>query len=497
MSGRQRVSLCMIVRDEEHNLEACLAPVAHLFDEIIIIDTGSHDRTVEIARRFTQHVHHLEWCDDFAAARNVSLRHATGDWIFWLDADDRISPENVERLKATLGSLPNHPVEYMMDVVCRPPTLGAPETLISHPRLFRRHADLHWHGRVHEQLRPCPITLGFEVVYSDVRIEHVGYADAAVRQKKRRRDLRLLRMDYAVDPEDASTLFHLGQICAELGTAEESRKYLSRLLEAGRPPCDCMRAVFATLCELALAEGKFQEALAIADRALAMFPRNPRLMYLLAEALYELDQYAAAESALREIINLPETLEYHAGAPNQLQRKLAPQSLGELLRIQGKYAAAEAVLRKVVTEFPDHTIAWHTLGRVYVDTGNVPKLDEARAMLERCLEGRVFSLLLLAAWQLVRGEPEAAGPVLDELIAAAPLMPMPRIMRTMLLDRHGAPLADRLRAYRDVLRVQPGNAHAQAIVSQLEAEIERSTKQPAFAAIGPQDWCSLSIVGSG
>ena len=79
----------MIVRDEERNLEACLAPIAALFDEIVIVDTGSLDRTKEIARQFNARVFDFEWSDDFSAARNESMRHATGEWIFWLDADDR------------------------------------------------------------------------------------------------------------------------------------------------------------------------------------------------------------------------------------------------------------------------------------------------------------------------------------------------------------------------------------------------------------------------
>src|SRR6478736_8097581 len=100
----------MIVRDEEQNLEACLAPIADLFDEIVIVDTGSTDGTKEIARRFTPHVHDFPWCDDFSAARNESLKYATGDWIFWLDADDRLSPENVARLSNLLDQeLTDHP----------------------------------------------------------------------------------------------------------------------------------------------------------------------------------------------------------------------------------------------------------------------------------------------------------------------------------------------------------------------------------------------------
>jgi glycosyltransferase involved in cell wall biosynthesis len=89
----------MIVRDEEHNLGACLKSAADLVDEIVVVDTGSTDRTREIARRFGARVFDVAWVDDFSAARNESLRHATGDWIFTVDADDRIDAANHAKLK--------------------------------------------------------------------------------------------------------------------------------------------------------------------------------------------------------------------------------------------------------------------------------------------------------------------------------------------------------------------------------------------------------------
>ena len=178
IAARQaRVSLCMIVRDEEHNLAECLAPVAGLFDEIVIVDTGSTDNTPAIAREFTPHVHEFAWCDDFAAARNESLRHATGDWIFWLDADDRVRPQDVARLKELLDSLDERPRAFLMDTRLLP--MGAQDelSLVTHQRLFRRHPNVRWQGRVHEQLRPEFVTLGYECVFSDVAIDHVGYRE--------------------------------------------------------------------------------------------------------------------------------------------------------------------------------------------------------------------------------------------------------------------------------------------------------------------------------
>src|SRR6478736_10083902 len=121
---KARVSLCMIVRNEEQNLAACLGPVVDLFDEIIIVDTGSHDKTKEIAKRFTLHVFDFTWCDDFSAARNESLDHATGDWIFWLDADDRVRPAQVATIRQILSQLDNRPQILVFKTVLPPPSLG-------------------------------------------------------------------------------------------------------------------------------------------------------------------------------------------------------------------------------------------------------------------------------------------------------------------------------------------------------------------------------------
>src|SRR5208282_5293625 len=101
-----KVSLTMIVRNEEANLPHCLGSVKGLFDEIVVVDTGSGDRTREIAREFGARVFDFVWVDDFAAARNAALAHATGDYAFWLDADDVIDPPQRARLKALLDGLP-------------------------------------------------------------------------------------------------------------------------------------------------------------------------------------------------------------------------------------------------------------------------------------------------------------------------------------------------------------------------------------------------------
>src|SRR5712691_4689916 len=99
------VSLCLMVRNEEANLAACLQSAADLVDETIIVDTGSTDGTRELAAKLGARVFEFPWCDDFAAARNECIRRATGDFIFWMDADERIDEVNREKLRALFKSL--------------------------------------------------------------------------------------------------------------------------------------------------------------------------------------------------------------------------------------------------------------------------------------------------------------------------------------------------------------------------------------------------------
>src|SRR5216683_2753537 len=99
------VSLCLMVRNEEEALPGCLQSVAGIANEIIVVDTGSTDRTKETAASFGAKVFDFPWIDDFAAARNECIRHATGEWIFWMDADERMDEVNREKLKALFQSI--------------------------------------------------------------------------------------------------------------------------------------------------------------------------------------------------------------------------------------------------------------------------------------------------------------------------------------------------------------------------------------------------------
>ena len=150
-----KVSLCMIVRDEEAVLARCLDSVAGLFDEIVIVDTGSTDRTREIALWYTDSVYDFAWVDNFSAARNFAVSKATGDYFIWLDADDIVEGENRGRLSDVLASLEKE----RPDVVMLPYNVAFDENgrvLLSYERerIIRAGAGMWFEGEVHEAISP-------------------------------------------------------------------------------------------------------------------------------------------------------------------------------------------------------------------------------------------------------------------------------------------------------------------------------------------------------
>lgn len=466
----------MIVRNEGLQLAECLGPVAKLFDEIVIVDTGSTDNTCEVAREFTPKVLSFPWCDDFSAARNESLRHATGDWVFWLDADDRISPDNVAKLANCLSHLNGQPQAYLMNTACSSRYACEGANLITHTRLFRRHSELKWQGRVHEQLRPDINTLGHEVIWSDVQINHTGYQDQGLQQRKLQRDLRLLRMDFATDPDDASTLIHLGLTYYHLGRFGPARTQLERLLSRSTEPSDHLRQVFGVLASMLMREGKIQEAVQTFDRALRMFPDADDLLYSKAECLYELDRYAEARETLTQIIIGSARLQYRGGVPGDIRDQRAPRKLADICRLERNFATAESLLTSLLARYPQDTLSWHTLGRVFLDSRQRLKLLAVLEHLRVCPQGEVFATLLMAMWHLNAREFDAAGQAIEQSIGLAPLMPMPRILRVELLNQVAAPINARLQACRDLLRVQPGNQEARQLLASLEWFAEENAR---------------------
>ncbi|MGO5067005.1 glycosyltransferase [Clostridium sporogenes] len=210
MSGHD-ISLCMIVKNEETNLGRCLSSVHDLVDEIIVVDTGSTDKTVEIAKKYNAKVHYFPWCNDFSAARNESLKYASKDWILIMDGDDEFCKEDKEKFKNLIKKDLNKNIIYFFETLNYSGySVNANDISINlNPRLFKNNYGFHYEGEVHNQLVNYEKDVQGKAY--DLRIHHYGYLNQNIISKdKRNRNITLLREQIKKGEDIKFAYFNLG-----------------------------------------------------------------------------------------------------------------------------------------------------------------------------------------------------------------------------------------------------------------------------------------------
>lgn len=161
------ISVCMIVKNEEDVLARSLQCAKQIADEIIVVDTGSEDDTKTIAQEYTPNIYDFTWCDDFSKARNFSFAKATMEYCMWLDADDIIKAEDIEKIKALKRTLSGETTIVMMKYNTAFDKEGNPTFSYYRERLIKREANLKWEGFIHEVIGLCG-----NVQYEDIAITH-------------------------------------------------------------------------------------------------------------------------------------------------------------------------------------------------------------------------------------------------------------------------------------------------------------------------------------
>ncbi|MEQ1630758.1 MAG: glycosyltransferase [Planctomycetota bacterium] len=310
--GREpRISLCMIARDEERFLAECLKRAAPLADEILVVDTGSKDRTVAIAESFGAKVLHRAWDDDFATPRNVGIAAATGDWILVLDADEFLQEGSVERIR----ELVRDPAAagYLMKFTNICP--GQKSVGVMMVRLFRKLPGVVYENVIHEQVSPTLVRFGAEhglaLASCDVEVDHHGYSDEVVGSRnKNERNERLFKKQLAANADDIYCLYKYGDFLRRLaGREADSIALLDRCLHLIRTGAPSLprnlpySGEVAALCALERARrGDMHAALAIIDEALRRFIPTPNLHYIAASLLTATHQPDAAIAHYRRCL---------------------------------------------------------------------------------------------------------------------------------------------------------------------------------------------------
>jgi tetratricopeptide (TPR) repeat protein len=408
-----RLSLCLIARDEEGMLPGCLASVAGVVDEVVVIDTGSKDGTRRIARERGARVAQVPWNDDFSAPRNAALQLATGEFVLVLDADERLAPGSGPPLRAALehatfdcGMIRLHNASRVdappAEVVAGRARLGPPMPL---PRVLRRTPDLRYTGVVHESVSDWVAARGMRIATLDVDVIHLGaIPEVRAQRGKSDRNLTLLRRRCELEPGSITPFAYLALELISHGALAEA----AEVVERGWALLDTQPANISVL-RLAVARGIVAVETDAPERVLETMGRaertegaQPDFFHLRGRALVLLALRAAgaerqrvlagAESAFWGALALAgrESLrQYVAGASSWASWN----GIGEVKLYLDRPVDALVAFGEALSQCPENPEAG--LGEVEALSRTQPA--QALARVERLLDGRPDGWLLAGA----------------------------------------------------------------------------------------------------
>ncbi|MBW4667812.1 MAG: tetratricopeptide repeat protein [Cyanomargarita calcarea GSE-NOS-MK-12-04C] len=360
-----KLSLCTIAKNEEAALPKCLGSVRNVVDEIIVLDTGSGDRTVEVAKQFGAKVYHYQWCNDFSAARNEALKYVTGDWILVLDADETLTAEIVPQIKEVIES-----PEYLLINLVRH-EVGAeqsPYSLVS--RLFRNHPNIcfsrPYHALVDDSVSSIILREpNWEVGYLQrVAILHTGYQQSAIaEQNKYVKAQTAMEGFLATHPSDPYVCSKLGALYVQVGKVSEGIELLQRGIASKLTNDDIL---YELHYHLGIAYSKNQD------------PQQAVFHYQIATKLHihpllKLGAYNNLGNLIKEKGDLR-----GAKTAYEITLRIDPSfaighyNLGMTLKQEGLFAEAIASYQQAIKLNPYYAEAYQNLGVVLLKLGQVP-----------------------------------------------------------------------------------------------------------------------------
>ena len=387
---QQKLSLCMIMKNEEEHLSRCLESVQGVVDEIVIVDTGSTDRSVEIAERYGATVLHEAWEGDFAKPRNTAIDAATGDWILVLDADEEL----VDGRKL-LPFLQDPELEgySLREVNFIGEDVGIEAVVNAAFRVFRNRPEYRYEGALHEQVmgRVDPDG-GVTTRFLGIEIRHYGYLDKTSRDRRKTdRNMAIVMEEVRRKPKDSFTLFNAGVEFQRIDEHDKALEYFQRSFKT----LPSLRAYYASLLVRNIVASlksleRYDEALEVLKDALQAYPDFTDLHYLQGQIHMERREYRAAIRSFRRAIELGD----HGGDRYLAQSGMGSfyswYALGSLHEQMGDIHEAVRSFRKSISSAPGFYAA--------------PLVHLARQLLRSDEPREVERYLSSIIWDKRRGE---------------------------------------------------------------------------------------------
>lgn len=323
--GAMKISACWIARNEEKNLPRSIESVKGVVDELIVVDTGSTDGTIDAARSLGATVIESEWADDFSTPRNLALEHATGDWIIFLDADEYF-PEGAEQnIRQSIQlAVQRRKVALLIKLVNVDVDTGNEEINSTYLcRIFKR--GLHYVGRIHEELRTeenKSVEKILPVPDSVMLIIHTGYS-SGVNREKAARNLQMLLKELDSSDEPQRIYGYIAQCYNGLDDFDNAEKYARLDIEHSRKDSTFASSSHRILIRILSGADvdRLEERLSEARRSVEDFPSMPEFRAELAECLAAGGDYARAVREMRQALRSFEN--YKGMEPTTFDRSMA------------------------------------------------------------------------------------------------------------------------------------------------------------------------------
>lgn len=352
------LSLCMIVKNEEEYIRAALESVKDVADEIIIVDTGSEDHTMEICSRYTDKIYETAWTEDFSKARNFSISKAACDWILWMDADERLVIKDRNIFKKLLKSKDYDAYFIKLLHSMDSEKEEKKENYISyHNRLFRRKADFHFEGSIHEKL------LGESGIIQEsgnagksVEIIHYGYGEKHMKEKALR-NLQICLKEKEKETDNPWLDYYMAGELYRLGDIKDSLEFVNHailgfLSQSKMPPA----LLYKLKYDILIINGNMESVCEGLGKAVNLYDDYVELHFYRGIALFKLNRYEEARKEFSYCILLGEE------NANYLIRCgsgsfLAYYYMGEAYLMAGDKESACEAYEQVLCYKPDFTEA--------------------------------------------------------------------------------------------------------------------------------------------
>jgi glycosyltransferase involved in cell wall biosynthesis len=299
--SQNSISLCIIAKNEAHNIARCINSAKPFVDQIVVVDTGSTDNTAEIAKQLGAEIYQFDWQDDFSQARNYSLQFATGDWILFLDCDEELDAETGAELRTVICN--DNYDGYWLNYI---------NIYNNHPssnfiscRLFRNNPKFRFECPIHEQILPSILKHSniARIGQANVTVYHYGYEDSEVIAKnKSQRNISLLQKAQQEYGNAGFINFYLGVEYQRIGEYQKAIDHYELSLAKSTTDDPYTPAMIRNIVHCYINLNQHQDGLQLIDQYLQVYPDYTDLVYLKGALYYQLDDYQNALIALNQCI---------------------------------------------------------------------------------------------------------------------------------------------------------------------------------------------------